>query len=194
MLSKFSYWMYEAELSKKTCNKIINHFKKIKPSDAEVGFDSSINRKVRNSDVVFSADSELYEIITPLVENANKAAGWNVDIDWHESMQFTIYNKKQHYDWHTDNLEEPYNEKSHINYQGKIRKLSTCVSLTDPKKYEGGDFYFNFGKETIPTKIPEFKKQGSVVVFPSFIWHKVTPITKGTRYSLVNWSLGAPWR
>jgi len=40
----------------------------------------------------------------------------------------------------------------------------------------------------------EIKEQGSVVIFPSFTFHRVTPVTKGTRYSLVSWSVGNPWK
>jgi PKHD-type hydroxylase len=43
-------------------------------------------------------------------------------------------------------------------------------------------------------KITEIREKGSVIVFPSFIWHRVTPVTAGTRYSLVNWNLGFPFR
>ena len=71
----------------------------------------------------------------------------------------------------------------------------------DPKKYEGGDFEIgytnNFYKGTIDKHKYAFNKtnakQGSVIVFPSFIWHRVTPVTKGTRYSLVSWTLGKPY-
>ena len=40
----------------------------------------------------------------------------------------------------------------------------------------------------------EIRPQGSVIVFPSFVWHRVTPVTKGTRYSLVLWTCGQPFR
>ena len=194
MLSKYSYWLYESVLDKKICNQIIAHFKGLKTFKGKVGKSNELDKGLRDSDVLFSNEKEIYDIILPFVFDANKKADWNADINWHESMQFTIYKKNQHYDWHADNLERAYDEDHHPNYRGKIRKLSLGVSLTDPKKYEGGEFYFKFGIEKMPTKISAFKKQGSVIVFPSFVYHKVTPVTKGTRYSLINWSLGAPWR
>lgn len=196
MLGKYYYWLFKGSqgLDKKTCNKIINIFKKQKTEKAIIGVAKKIDKNVRDSKVFFSADKELYNIICPYIGRANQSAGWNVDIDWNESMQFTVYNKNQHYDWHIDNLDAPYGEEAHPDLRGKIRKLSCGVSLTDPKKYEGGDFYFHFGKEKIAYKIPGFKEQGSILVFPSYHWHKVSPITKGVRYSLVNWAIGPAWR
>ena len=73
----------------------------------------------------------------------------------------------------------------------------TC-SLSDPNDYEGGDLEFDF-KQNAENENPqkricsEIKEQGSIVIFPSFVWHRVKPVTKGTRYSLVIWNLGKPW-
>ena len=69
------------------------------------------------------------------------------------------------------------------------------VNLSDSKDYEGGELEFydenplkSFEENII--KCPEIKNQGSIVVFPSYIYHRVTPVTKGRRISLVMWSLG----
>lgn len=196
MLSKYSYWLFKGNegLNKKAINKILKIFKKGKIEKGVIGKDSNLDKGYRDSNIIFSNKSELYDIVCPYIHKANKAANWNVDITWNEAMQFTMYKKNQHYDWHVDNLLEPYGDQAHPDLRGKVRKLSCCISLTDPKQYEGGDFYFSFGKDIVPYKIPEFKQQGSVLIFPSYIWHKVSPITKGIRYSLVNWAIGAPWK
>ena len=82
--------------------------------------------------------------------------------------------------------------------QVKIRKLSVTCSLSDPNDYEGGDLEFDF-KQNAENENPqkricsEIKEQGSIVIFPSFVWHRVKPVTKGTRNSLVIWNLGKPW-
>ena len=83
------------------------------------------------------------------------------------------------------------------NYAGKIRKLSMTVNLTDPKNYKGGNLKFDFGPHAARGRYhtcTEIRPRGSVIVFPSDRYHQVTPITSGTRYSLVMWTLGAPWR
>lgn len=83
------------------------------------------------------------------------------------------------------------------NYIGKIRKLSVTVSLNDPNDYDGGNLKFDFGphadKERFYT-CTEIRPRGSVIVFPSHLYHQVTPVTRGTRYSLVAWNLGKPFR
>ncbi len=82
------------------------------------------------------------------------------------------------------------------NMVGKIRKLSTTISLNDPSEYQGGNLRFDLGPhrgERYHT-CKEIRPQGSIIVFPSHVYHQVTPVTKGTRYSLVSWSLGQPWK
>ena len=66
------------------------------------------------------------------------------------------------------------------------RKLSLSLALNDD--FEGGEFQINEGKETNPITVPMHK--GRVVLFPSFMIHRVTPITKGTRKSIVVWVNG----
>ena len=83
------------------------------------------------------------------------------------------------------------------NYAGKIRKLSMTVNLTNPKNYKGGNLKFDFGPHAARARYhtcTEIRERGSIIVFPSDRYHQVTPITSGTRYSLVMWTLGAPWK
>ena len=78
----------------------------------------------------------------------------------------------------------------------KIRKLSMTVNLTDPKNYAGGNLKFDFGVHNAKRfhVCQEIRPRGSVIIFPSYTHHCVTPVTRGTRYSLVLWSLGRPWQ
>jgi PKHD-type hydroxylase len=129
---------------------------------------------------------------------ANRLAGWNFDWDFSESCQFTKYKLNQFYDWHCDSWDQPYNNPDNKDTQGKIRKLSVTCSLSDPKDYEGGELEFDFrnmdpDKPTV-RKCAEIAPRGSIVVFPSHVWHRVKPVTKGMRYSLVVWNLGYPFK
>ena len=84
----------------------------------------------------------------------------------------------------------------------RIRKLSMTCQLTDGSEYKGGELEFDFrnydphmrdeSKHRIQCK--EILPKGSIIVFPSFVWHRVKPVTSGTRYSLVVWHLGGPFR
>ena len=67
--------------------------------------------------------------------------------------------------------------------------------MSDPSDYEGGELEFDLKQEPEPTKriCKEIKPKGSIVVIHSFMWHRVKPVTKGIRHSLVAWNLGKPY-
>ena len=154
----------------------------------------------RDSNIVWMSDRWIYKEIQPYVYKANQNAGWNFEWDFSEACQFTKYQKGQYYDWHCDSWDRPYirehaNDPSH----GKIRKLSVTVTLSDPKDYKGGELEFDFrqndpDKKRQIIKCKEILPKGSLVVFPSFVWHRVCPVTRGERNSLVIWNLGYPFR
>lgn len=175
---------------------------------------------IRDSQVAWLDETWLYDLINPLIDNANTQAGWRWNLNGSEKFQFTKYNKDGLYGWHEDGqsdwhavykrympglskvtkdknnrLPDPYTEdKSLI---GKVRKISMTLNLNKPGEYKGGDLKFDFGLHTEEKNrfytCEEIRPQGSLIVFPSFLKHCVTPITKGNRYSLVLWSLGEPW-
>lgn len=211
------YYYYQSALSPKLCDDIINHGKNRQLTTAIVGEyekilkkNGKLNKKnikniqkIRKSEVVWMDDGWIYKEIQPYVHDANKSAGWNFDWDWSETCQFTKYSVGQYYDWHCDVSEEPVNRPQNADGtwppdHGKIRKLSVTVSLSDPKDYKGGELEFDYrnqnsGKKSIH-KCKEILPRGSIIVFPSHVWHRVTPVTKGTRYSLVMWNLGYPFK
>ena len=155
-------------------------------------------KKKRDSNIVWLSDRWIYKEIQPYIHQANRLAGWNFDWDFSESCQFTKYKLNQFYDWHCDSWEAPYANPDNKDTHGKIRKLSVTCSLSDPKDYEGGELEFDFrnmdpDKPAI-RKCAEIKPRGSIVVFPSHVWHRVKAVTKGTRYSLVIWNLGYPFK
>jgi len=155
-------------------------------------------KKKRDSNIVWLSDRWIYKEIQPFIHQANQLAGWNFEWSFSESCQFTKYKLNQHYDWHCDSWEAPYANADNKDTFGKIRKLSVTCSLSAPEDYEGGELEFDFrnldpDKPTI-RKCAEIKPRGSIVVFPSHVWHRVKPVTKGTRYSLVIWNLGYPFK
>ena len=156
-------------------------------------------KKKRDSDIVWLNERWIYKEIQPYVHQANVSAGWNFQWDFSESCQFTQYNKGQYYDWHCDGWDKPYQRQAGDPSNGKIRKLSVTLTLSDEKDYKGGELEFDF-RNLDPDKKPNIKKckeilpKGSLVVFPGFVWHRVCPVKKGTRHSLVMWSLGWPFK
>ena len=155
-------------------------------------------KQIRDSNVVWLNEPWIYKEIHPYIHLANKKAGWNFEWDWSENCQFTKYKLNQYYDWHCDSNYFTYQDNKNQNTYGKIRKLSLTCQLTDGNEYEGGELEFDTRsydpreKKIISCK--DILPKGSIVVFPSFVWHRVKPVTKGIRHSLVMWNLGYPFK
>ena len=195
MKLKYTYWYFKSVLTDKFCKKIIDLAKKEQKSVAKVGVGTT-DKKTRDSLVLFLNDPIIYETLGPYRHTANKNAGWNFQWESTEAVQYTEYNKKQHYRWHQDAWDQAYANVEEPSTYGKIRKISVSCSLNDSKKYKGGKLQFDLStpikKDNIIT-CEEILPKGSIVIFPSFIWHRVTPVTQGTRQSLVLWNLGNPY-
>jgi len=210
MLSVNEWFYFTKGLDKKTCNKIRNtakgnwkqstvDTKKIITEEERItGVELvyNLDKDVRISDVAWTSEQWIYDTIWPWMEGANKRAGWKYDITGAEGMQITRYKKGGFYIFHRDGrgdhlsaYDEPDNKLTH----GYVRKLSMTVLLND--NYEGGEFQFaTYNKEKCEIHVPEFNKVGSIIVFPSDMEHRVAPVTKGIRYSLVVWFLGPPFK
>ena len=145
-------------------------------------------KKMRDSNITWLDQEWIYDTIHPYVQKANKEAGWGFYWDLGEAIQFTEYGKGQHYEWHQDRWETPINRPNTL-FHNTNRVLSMTVNLTDPKEYEGGHLEFAtiFGGKLKKLRCTQILPRGSVCVFPSDIWHRVTPVTRGKRISLVKW-------
>ncbi len=113
---------------------------------------------------------------------ANEEMRWNFDlIGFGDTLQYTQYFGEQegHYSWHAD-----------IGPGVSQRKLSIIVQLSDEEDYEGGDVELKVGSRDLV--LP--KKKGGVIIFPSFILHRVLPVTEGNRKSLVAWISGPNYK
>ena len=211
-MNLFNYYYYfKSAIPERICNDIVKYGHQLQDQLATIGAMGNSKKlsqknlkdlkKKRNSNVVWINDTWVYKEIQPYIHKANELAGWNFEWDWSESCQFTKYNKGQFYNWHCDSWDKPYfNQKNPQDpSNGKIRKLSVTVSLSDPNDYKGGELEFDF-KNVDPDKKPNIRKckeilpKGSLVVFPSFVWHRVCPVKSGERNSLVIWNLGYPFK
>ena len=205
-----NFWYFKSALTPKFCDDVIKYGLSKNEEMAQTGnIKKKLNKEeiktmkqVRNSDIAWLDDLWIYKEIHPYVDKANEKAGWNFQWDFSESCQFTKYKLNQYYDWHCDSYSKPFNQPNNINKHGKIRKLSVTCQLTDGSEYEGGELEFDF-RDYDPSKRDESKHlikakeilpKGSIVVFPSHLWHRVKPIRKGIRYSLVLWNIGYPFK
>ena len=203
------YWYFKSAIPEHICDDISKYGKQLQDQMALTGgySDKKLNKKQvtnlkkkRNSDIVWISDRWVYNEIHPYIHKANQAAGWNFNWDYSEACQFTKYKKGQFYDWHCDGWDQPYQRENADDLShGKIRKLSVTVTLSDPKNYKGGELEFDFrntdpNKKRNTQKCKEILPKGSLVVFPSFVWHRVCPVKSGERNSLVIWNLGYPFK
>lgn len=182
----WAYW--DGAFSYEELQMIIDYGKKIPPVEAQVGDGTSQGnqlKQTRNSIISWIEPKEeinwLYQRI------ANTAKKINDDyFGFHlwglcDALQFTVYNGSEqkeeqgHYDWHID-----------CNGTGRpARKLSMILQLSDPMDYEGGELWMNGYRRACMDKI-----RGRMYFFPSYTLHRVTPVTQGTRISLVAWISG----
>tara|TARA_R100000773_G_C4216864_1_gene115420 strand:+ start:864 stop:1463 length:600 start_codon:yes stop_codon:yes gene_type:complete len=199
MISDFAYWYYANAIPSGVCDEIVKIGLKGSKVRANVEGNrknkaEDLNPKIRNSDIVWLSEDWLTNMIWSYIDRSNKNADWNFEVNHAENAQFTIYDKNQHYDWHQD---LSFNKNQEAFAPNTQRKLSVTIQLTDEHQYHGGDLLFSKimqkNKKTILTD-KVFRKKGTIVVFPSYMHHKVTPVTQGTRYSLVMWFRGPSFK
>jgi PKHD-type hydroxylase len=141
------------------------------------------NNGVRQCQIAWLYPADIgfaYRRVTDVILDMN-AKFFNFDLfGMAEGFQFTRYDApSDRYGMHIDKV---------LNNQ--VRKLSLTIQLSSPENYDGGDLVLQVAPE--PDIMP--KELGKMVVFPSYVLHEVRPVTKGTRYSLVTWITGKPFK
>lgn len=149
---------------------------------AAQGGDNSHIRVTRVAWLDYDAQTAaLYEKLGQIVRHINERC-YQFDIDGLENLQYTVYRDAEqgHYNWHID-----YGAKN-----PRPRKISLSLQLSDEAGYDGCDLEFQAGHKIGAAP----RKRGTLVAFPAFFLHRVTPITRGTRKSLVCWAQGPAFR
>jgi len=183
----WQYW--KSGVNAETVEKIIEIGNAQPEVEAGLGFDgSTTNLAYRSSQIRWIPplqNPEVRDLIWYFARIANRNAfGFNVD--YLNDIQYTTYHSHENgkYDWHCDTFwgnPTPYD-----------RKISVVIQLSDPSEYEGGDFEVDNHHPQLPKE--EIRAKGTVIVFPSFLHHRVTPVTSGVRRSLVSWIEGPKFR
>ena len=148
---------------------------------------SSTNETKRNSNVTFIDDHVILKEFLDVTKKINNNASWNFNIDTIEPLQYGEYNQTQEYGWHVDQHNKPYSD-------GKVRKISFSIFLNDD--YTGGEFDLELHSPSVKNRYETFSKLplNTALFFQSDYWHRVRPVTKGVRKSLVGWVLGPEFR
>jgi PKHD-type hydroxylase len=186
---KSLYWILPNAVPINICNEIIEIGQSIGVEDPTVSIQNVAPAKdLRSSKVSFIEDQRIKDLMYDFADHANKNLfGFNIyENSKHALCQYTEYDSEYngHYNWHLDMF---------LNNQNfNTRKISVSLQLSSSEEYEGGDLYFSDGKKI--ELDPIAKTKGTVILFPSFVLHKVSPVTKGVRKSLVSWIEGPLWR
>jgi len=151
---------------------------------------NEIDESTRRSDIswiqINDDNNWIYQKIQEAINWANTRY-YNFDLTWIEHLQLTSYSAEQRgcYAQHLD-----VSTSAKTQFQTGLRKLSVTVQLTNEEEYQGGDLKIYDGSDgqIVP------RQQGTVIVFPSFMLHEVTPVTQGIRKSLVAWAHGPRFR
>ena len=170
------------------CQMVIDAGRKQKPQKAQVGMGrpegSGVDTKKRTTTISwipFKEMQPMYNQINEFIQKANRNHFGFGDIQITEQAQFTEYPEGGFYDWHMD---------SDVNMQHEppVRKISMTLLLSPENQFEGGDLEL-----MAPGKRAKLK-QGHAIIFASFINHRVAPVTRGVRQSLVMWFGGEPFK
>ncbi|MBK9480173.1 MAG: 2OG-Fe(II) oxygenase [Bacteroidetes bacterium] len=153
--------------------------------EAEVNADNTrITRDdLRKSEVMFIAPSGnewVYDKLSAACIQANSNRYKFEITGFQTELQLASYGPQQFFEWHMD-----FGTGNVSN-----RKLSISVQLSDPDEYEGGELQFMINQNIFTAT----KEKGTAIIFPSFGLHRVTPVTKGVRKSIVGWISGPPYR
>ena len=201
------WYIFKQEIDKTTCNKIkklgqgkweesaVDTSKETTDEERRIGKkgDYKPDPKSRISQVFWTTDQWIYDLTWPYMMEANRNAGWNLAIKAAETMQLTRYKKGEFYNFHKDGNADhlsAYDKPDNPFMHGYVRKISMSIILND--NFEGGAFEFaSYGKEDC-TITPIEAEAGDIIFFCSGMEHRVAPVTKGVRYSLVNWFVGHP--
>jgi len=190
------YRLWNGVLPAPVCQAVLDEFddddfyaSEIQRSDGSVVIDD----RARKTHQVFVEPAHWTgSFITHFAEQANLL--WGLDLVGLGTMSILRYSEGSHFGWHVDTLVYDTTAYTQFPEAGVLeRKLSVTINLSDPADYEGGDLEFlNATGQRFAQS--ELRERGSIVVFPSTVGHRVTPVTRGVRYALVGWMVGAPLR
>lgn len=181
-INRWAYW--NDAFTPEECQKIIDYANKFEKIDGTISQDKNVDLAVRESKVVWlSPDEEtfwVFDRLTSIVDKLNNDYfGFDI-FGMIEGLQFTEYNGPTgHYEKHVDCL-----------YGDTVRKLSFSVQLSNSGDYDNGNLILHYKEKPEPM----VRNQGTLVMFPSYTLHEVTPITEGRRCSLVGWVTGKPFK
>ena len=191
----YPYCYLDDTFTEKELDDMCQYFSQQQVEQATVmSVDNPLNQEIRRSRVKFFCRDEfifpIFDRLNGAIETINDRF-YNFILNGYDSFQYTEYHhdEKGEYNFHMDTC---FGERS-FDEQFETRKLSVVMCLNRPGvDFEGGQFYMNQGSEKLAFEVE--MKRGRIIFFPSFLIHRVAPVTKGVRKSLVAWVTGPKFR
>ena len=184
---KWKKWVVETTgplFTPKLCQEIIDLSKTLEKEKGGVFLEKGDKlNKIRKSNISwidFDKMQPVYNDINTFIQKINRNHFGFSEIQITEKAQVSEYSKGGFYGWHTDTLID-------MDKEPPVRKLSMTLLLNDPNEFEGG--HLEIANKTMPPM-----KQGHATIFASFLQHRITPVTRGLRKSLVMWFSGEPFK
>jgi len=188
---KWKSWVVETTtplFTPEQCQMVIDAGRRQKPQKAQVGMgrkpEGGLDTKKRVTTIgwiPFKEMQPMYNQINEFIQKANRNHFGFEDIQITEQAQFTEYPEGGFYDWHMDT-------DVNMQHEPPVRKISMTLLLSPENQFEGGDLEL-----MAPGKRVKLK-QGHAIIFASFLNHRVAPVTRGVRQSLVMWFGGEPFK
>ena len=187
---KWKSWIVETTtplFTPKQCQMIIDAGRRQPPQKAMVGMgrpEGGLDTKKRTTTISwipFKEMPEMYNDLNNFIQKTNLNHFGFDDVRITEQAQFTEYPEGGFYDWHMDT-------DVNMTHEPPVRKISMKLLLNHESQFEGGDLEL-----MTPGKKAELK-QGHAICFASFLNHRVAPVTRGVRQSLVIWFGGTPFK
>jgi PKHD-type hydroxylase len=183
-VNDWAFW--NGAFTKKECEQIVEMGKHTTQQKGYIGNANAgltLDTSIRKSDIAWIlVNSDTHWIYRRLTDILNELNSKYFKFDLFgitEPLQFTSYEDDGHYVKHIDKT-----------FNNSVRKLSVSIQLTDPSEYENGDLALHSSSQSIKMS----RTQGTLIAFPSYVLHEVTPVTKGRRNSLVAWVSGPPYK
>jgi len=181
-LSHLPLW-YMGSIPTDVCDKAVEELASLPSRDASMGTEGEHKDHTnRNTTVRFADRANWFEPhLKALASAGNTECKWDFHITDNENIQYAEYGPDQHYNWHMDTF--PLSGMPHD------RKVTVVCLLNDPSEFTGGEFQIRLYSEYTAPLV-----KGSVIAFPSFLEHRVVPVTSGVRKSATMWLRGPRFR
>ena len=176
--TEFDYWTIREYVPDYICDEVLKNYNNFGDGLIQDG-KLSDNRK---SGVCWIDEPFYKKLFFDIISRANCDSGLNFNLESLENLQLTRYVAPDgHYNFHIDS-----DGHSRRNVNESVRKLSMSCLLSDSSEFEGGSFQMQTGDTPYDVEL----KKGDIVIFTSYKLHRVSPVTKGVRHSMVAWGHG----